>query len=292
MTPIRSLEPADLSAVSARLRAEYPTIACDEANLHRKTFADPDYRPELCLGAFDGPRPVAVLLGVVRGQRGYVKALTVTPDTGLAERLLTEYLERAKALGATEVMVANSAPSYFQPGVDPTDTVTVRFYLERGFTKVHETYNMVCDLLEQPLETAEDEARLAAGGLHCARLQPVDREELSRFMREHFSAGWLTETLVAYEVDPVTCHVAWRDGRIVAFAAAEVTNPGWFGPMGTAPDQRGGGLGRVLLLRCLRDLRQLGYRQATIGWVGPLGFYARWCRALVSQVFWVLRREL
>ena len=62
--------------------------------------------------------------------------------------------------------------------------------------------------------------------------------------------------------------------------------------MGTAPELRGKGLGRVLLLRCLRDLRDLGYREAQIGWVGPLDFYARHCGAQVSRVFWMLRKEL
>jgi len=143
---------------------------------------------------------------------------------------------------------------------------------------------------DPPLQEAE--RRLADVGYRLARLRPEDVPEYRRFMLSCFSQGWLTESLTGLENDPVTVHVAWREGRIAAFAAAEVTNPGWFGPMGTDPAHRGHGLGRVLLWRCLRDLRHLGYREVDIAWVGPLSFYAQWCGAKVSRVFWMFRKPL
>ncbi len=82
-----------------------------------------------------------------------------------------------------------------------------------------------------------------------------------------------------------------RDGKILAFAAWGA-RPQWFGPMGTAPEARGLGLGGVLLRRCLADQRDAGLSSAQIGWVGPLGFYARAVGARAQRVFWLYRRDL
>ncbi|NUP67682.1 MAG: GNAT family N-acetyltransferase, partial [Nonomuraea sp.] len=74
--------------------------------------------------------------------------------------------------------------------------------------------------------------------------------------------------------------------------AAWGARPAWFGPMGTAPDARGLGLGGVLLRRCLADQRAAGQASAQIGWVGPLRFYSRAVGARAERVFWLYRRDL
>ncbi|NUQ01706.1 MAG: GNAT family N-acetyltransferase, partial [Armatimonadetes bacterium] len=213
-------------------------------------------------------------------------------DAAVADALLREFEAAARRLGVRELHVAGSAPNYFLPGIDPRDTLTLNYYLDRGFERLREAFNMTADLTASNWATTAEEQALEAEGIACRRLRLEDRPALAEFMRAYFSEGWLTETCLGYQVEPVTVQVAWHQQRIVAFAAAEVTNPGWFGPMGTAPDYRRHGLGRILLRRCLADLRALGYREAQIGWVGPLGFYARHCGARVSRVFWMLRREL
>jgi hypothetical protein len=59
--------------------------------------------------------------------------------------------------------------------------------------------------------------------------------------------------------------------------------------MGTAPQAQGKSIGRVLLWRCLNDLRDAGHRTAVIPWVGPIGFYARHAGCQVDRVFWRYR---
>ena len=76
-------------------------------------------------------------------------------------------------------------------------------------------------------------------------------------------------------------------GTVIAFAAWEANNlgMGWFGPMGTAPEARGEGIGRLLLLRCLEDMRNAGRRCATIPWVGPVPFYEQTVGARVWRTY-------
>jgi GNAT superfamily N-acetyltransferase len=92
-------------------------------------------------------------------------------------------------------------------------------------------------------------------------------------------------------VDPPAVHLALRDDRIVAFSAHSAQNREWgfFGPMGTTPAARGHGLGAVLLMRCLEDLRKAGYGRAVIPWVGPIAFYAANVPCRVERVYWRLR---
>lgn len=62
--------------------------------------------------------------------------------------------------------------------------------------------------------------------------------------------------------------------------------------MGTAASARGLGIGRVLLRRCLRDMREAGARSGEISWVGPKGFYSDAAGAVTRRVFWLYPRDL
>lgn len=289
---LRNLTRDDLTAVARRLAAEFARGGFSAENIAFQVFDDPDYDPDLNLLAADGDRLVAVLLGVRRGESGFVKALTVHPDGDAAGRLLAEFEQRVRRAGAVKVRYSGSAPFYFQPGVEPTDTRTVTWLFDHGFQKIGDAFNMVADLAAQDFDTRDEEALASAAGYRITRLSAGDEEAFGRFVERCFSTGWRWETWTTLRWSPPTAHLAWQADEVVAFAAAEATNPGWFGPMGTDPEHREHGLGRLLLRRCLQDLKALGYREAQIGWVGPLGFYARHCEARVSRVFWLLEKLL
>ena len=86
-----------------------------------------------------------------------------------------------------------------------------------------------------------------------------------------------------------------RDGtaqaEYVGFASYGVNRRDWFGPMGTGGELRGLGIGGVLLRRCLREMRELGYRSAQVGRVGPVPFYARTVDAYIERVYWMYRKD-
>jgi len=113
------------------------------------------------------------------------------------------------------------------------------------------------------------------------------------FIDEYFPL-WRTEVENTFLSLPVSLHIALLKGEIKAFSAHNGNNfgTGWFGPMGTDPDVRKHGLGRVLLLRCLADIKNQGHRLAIIPWIGPYRFYLRNCGAKISRVFWRYRKWL
>lgn len=61
----------------------------------------------------------------------------------------------------------------------------------------------------------------------------------------------------------------------MGFACYESTAKNFFGPTGTLESERGKGIGKVLLIKSLESLRELGYVYAIIGGVGPAEFYEK-----------------
>jgi len=55
---------------------------------------------------------------------------------------------------------------------------------------------------------------------------------------------------------------------------------------------QGRGLGRILLFRCMDDLKQMGHEKAEICWTGPISFYARTAGAVMSRIFWSMEKQL
>ena len=86
--------------------------------------------------------------------------------------------------------------------------------------------------------------------------------------------------------------VAVRGRQLVGFGCHGVNRRSWFGPLGTAPGERSGGIGEALLRRCLDDLAAAGVQQAEIGWIGPAGFYTRTVGARCDREFALFEKEL
>jgi hypothetical protein len=100
--------------------------------------------------------------------------------------------------------------------------------------------------------------------------------------------GWISEVSNSFANDPVSLHIALIEEEIIAFSAYESNNrgTGWFGPMGTSEAARGKGVGGILLLRCMKDLKNLGFEKSIIPWVGPIPFYMHYVNSKVKRVFW------
>jgi len=189
-----------------------------------------------------------------------------------------------------EVEVLAIPGNYFAPGLDPRYTEAVCFLERLGFERFRDCVNMVADL-SHLFDTGADEQRLAAAHTEVRRARPDDAGGLDAFFAQHFGDDWRFEASLAMENEPPALHLALQADRIIGFAAHSTQNREWgfFGPMGTAPEARGRGVGRVLLRKCLNDLRAAGHRTALIPWVGPIAFYSQWCGARVERVFWRYR---
>jgi predicted N-acetyltransferase YhbS len=289
---IRLLQREDCDAVLGTWNAAASYDPLTPALLQEKTWDDPDFEPRLALVAEDGGRITGLGVGVQRdGRRGFVKLLAVAPDCqrrGIGTRLLSALEIGLGDTGATTVRVLESAPNYVAPGVDTRYEAALGFFEAAGYARVGEACNLAVDLAA--LGDCVDEP---SSGFFVRRAAPGDRAALHSFLRRHWPS-WRAETDRALANTPSTLHVALRGETVVGFAAFDANNlgTGWFGPMGVAPAERGTGLGRMLLRRCLDDMRAQGHDAATIAWVDNAGFYEHCAGAVPSRRFIRLEKKI
>jgi N-acetylglutamate synthase-like GNAT family acetyltransferase len=296
---IRQVTDTDLDVVlalwnrSARLDQMTPEL------FEEKVFDDPDFRPEWALLAEEQNRVTGFIMGLARNFQddkiGFVKLLAVDP-AAQRQGIGTQLLQRLESAlwhdGVSHIRVIDSNPNYLQPGLDPRYTEAVIFFEHHGYKRFAETMNLEVDLSSRDFNTAAMEEQLRAKGIEIRRAIMGDREDLMRLLERHWKA-WIPEvdrTLLNY---PTTLHIAVYQHRIVGFSAYDSNNfnTGWFGPMGTDPALQGKGVGGVLLLRCLKDIKEQGHRFAVIPWVGPYRFYSHYAGARISRVFWRYKKE-
>lgn len=296
---ITTIVPGDLPALSrfCNQNIEYDRFTAEL--IEDKTFADPHFDPENVLVSKEGDRIVAFMPGLCKeknGRRvGWIKWFAVERNRrlqGIGSLLLEELEDRFRKQGVQQIRVSDCAPNYLQPGIDPRNTAAVAFLLRRGYAKTGDFFHMETELAELDLETEQREKSLEEEGFSFRRLELQDREGFLAFL-----GGDPRED--AYRVDkcyrqePISCHIAIGEGKIVAYAQYDVDRLGWFGGMRTAEEfRRTKGLGTILFQRCLADMRRLGYRSALIGWVAPLYFYAKLTDARVCRTMWLMTKSL
>ena len=118
-------------------------------------------------------------------------------------------------------------------------------------------------------------------GVRIERVLPPDTGRVLAWVGEHFGEGWKSESCTALYALPSSCYIAQKDGQCVGFACYDATARGYFGPIGIDGSMRGTGIGRTLLLTCLKGMREAGYGYAVVGWCdSAAGFYAKSANAV------------
>jgi len=135
--------------------------------------------------------------------------------------------------------------------------------------------DMLVRLMELP-DTSELEKRLLEKEkIVFRRAIAPEKHLVSEWVMEQFGAYWKSEVEVAFSRQPVSCWIAQRGNELLGFACYECTARNFFGPTGTKESERGKGIGKVLLIKSLESLREMGYAYAIIGGVGPAEFYEK-----------------
>jgi mycothiol synthase len=188
-------------------------------------------------------------------------------------------LHDAEARGA--LVVAAEPGNYFTPGVLASDAAMLQFFTTQGYGETARTQN-----LEVELGVAQAILPASADKIVCAT-QSDDRLAVLNFIERTFGPIWRFEASHG-----ATIFYVEHEGKIAGFSTHEANNRGlgFFGPTGVAPELRGRGIGRQLLLASLADLHKLGYRKAVIPWTESIDFYRKACGAKVAHRFVILRR--
>ena len=267
-----------------------------EAWISYKTLEDETYDPALMLAAERNGEPVGFVIGNVANNVGWIRAFIVHPDRrrrGIGSALFEAVEQSFRAQGISEINVGWALPRYLLPGVDLTYTSAITFLDRHGYQTNRETrVNMDVILTGRDFDTMAQEALLLKHDITVRRAVAQDRGQITQLCLAENSGGWAIETGMALDMAPIPVFVATRHGKIVAFATHSLCGPIQFGPMLTATELRGKGVGSLLLKRCLRDWQQAGIERCEISWAGPLSFYTRTVGATMGRAFWAFHKSL
>ena len=280
----------DLPALDALFARSLPDEPLPRRLLAEKLFDPPRTTDDVrVLIHRRGARVVAAMHGVSRedDRRGWIGLFAVDPESrrrGIATALLESHFERFREHGIADVEALAIPGNYAWPGVDPCWPGAVPFLERRGFVRSGDSRNLAVDLASAPLDHGE---RLSSDVSISRVADDVELRAVATFAEREFGGDWGGEVRRAGWRAPPGVFIARIRGDVVAFAAHSGLNREWgfFGPMGTLASCRGLGIGRALLVRCLRDLRDDGHAVAVIPWVGPVDFYARAVGARVAREF-------
>ncbi len=135
--------------------------------------------------------------------------------------------------------------------------------------------DMLVRLIGLPDITEQERNLSAKEKIVFRRAIAPEKQLVCDWVKEQFGLYWYSEVEVAFSRQPVSCWVAHRNNDILGFACYESTARNFFGPTGIVDKERGKGIGKVLLVKALESMRELGYVYAVIGGVGPVEFYQK-----------------
>ena len=258
--------------------------------LNRRIFDDNHHSPDYSFLLRDNKKTIGFMIGVLRGNEGCLKLFAVDREhrrLGLGSMMLAEIESLFRSGGAERVRILNCSPCYFTPGLDPRYTEALCFLQSHGYTAERYVHNMEVDLTGNDFDTTPTESQLAKKGFKIRRLERQEEQMFYEWMAGTWSQNWTTEACNSLKNTPVTTFIALdSDDNICGFATYDVTMfRGGFGPTGVEERLRGLGIGKVLFLRCLQDMKTRGYPRCEIAWVGPISFYAHTAGARICATF-------
>ncbi|XID91373.1 GNAT family N-acetyltransferase [Paenibacillaceae bacterium WGS1546] len=276
---------------------------------------DPNFDPQgmriaaignAVVGVFYTVRRRLPMLGTeLETDKGWVPFFFVDPGyrrQGIAARLLEDAMAFMRANKRETLVFAGYAPNYIVPGIDragyPAGAAFLdRVGFQRNYTAVAMDYSLVTFEIPESVERLKEQ-RIAEGYSFAA---PEDRDlyELIRFATDQFNPDWgraIREGLLQH-LGTEHILVAKRKGELVGFClhgAYEGVRER-FGPFGVDADQRGKGIGKILLYDCLQAMRAQGLHGAWFLWTAeqsPAGQLYKKLGFTVSRSFDVMSKSL
>ncbi|MFH9425063.1 GNAT family N-acetyltransferase [Streptomyces sp. NPDC017529] len=313
---VRAFAAGDGGGLVAAWARSAPYDPLTRERFRRHVLLDPNFDPagllvavrdgEVVGAAYGVRRQVAVAGGDLEPAQGWVPFFFVDPAvrrTGLGRRLLTGVLDWLAGHGRTRVDFASYTPHYFLPGLDrDAYPYAAPLLAGLGFRPRLDAAAMDRGLVgyRMPDAVRERAATLAAAGYRFGTPRDDDLVGLLRLAGDEFGPDWPQAIRRALDGGaPLERVVTAHDpsGRVAGWAmhGAYEGLTERFGPFGVRADQRGTGLGRVLLHLTLERMRAAGAHGAWFLWTGersPAGRLYRSAGFATTRTFQVLRREV
>ncbi|WP_343485866.1 GNAT family N-acetyltransferase [Allomuricauda sp. d1] len=143
--------------------------------------------------------------------------------------------------------------------------------------------DMLVRLVDLPNISAEEKSLEENEKIIFRRPIAPEKSIVVNWVRAHFSENWADEVAVAFASSPANCYIAQRKQEILGFACFECTAKNFFGPTAVLDTERGKGIGKLLLVKALQGLKQMGYVYGIIGGVGPADYYKKTVKAKIIE---------
>ena len=216
----------------------------------------------------------AFLLGNHFEDTAYLSYIYVSNEVrrrGLASQLVAAFIEAAQSAKLRRVLVSGEtgkAPGYIKPGIEiPHESGALALLKGFGFQELAKAYAMSIELTDAPplTENAKWKVRLATEN---------DRAALLEAIADSVPGEWERIFATALTVNESRIIIASDGERIGGYCHTRADR---FGPIGVLPDTRGGGLGTLITIAALHEMRASGATRARFTWSDAenLSFYQR-----------------
>lgn len=254
----------------------------------KRVLVDPNFDPEGLIVYEQAGAIMGVLLAIVRKiplsgsdlepDNGWITTFFVHPSVqrhGLASEMMGAAEAFFQRRDRTRIFFSSYAPNYFVPGID-ADTYPAgkQWLLKQGFRVLYPAVAMDKNLVGFAIPEdvrALERTRVEEGTVFEPLTLPYLMEVI-RFNDEAFNPDWARaiREAVAHGVDLNHVLIARHGDRVVGFCMYGAYDGVGerFGPFGVDPEQRGTGLGKVLLYQCLHVMRANGLHNAWFLWTG------------------------
>jgi GNAT superfamily N-acetyltransferase len=264
------------------------------------TLEDNDFDPEFTIicKKKDNTEIIAAFIAIVRStpleKVCFLKACLVDKAfqrKGIGTDLLNELISRVSSKGINIISYGDSAPNYWQPGVDLRHTSLYFFLKKNKFRTRKMRQNLTVNL-----EKMEIKPKKQYGEYSFERIGESDFQNLLNFVKRTFPDGkWAEEVILSFGSQPPATFIA-KDAQneIIGWASHSHLFPGSFGPTGVLLSHRGKGIGTELLKWALWDMKQNNITTATIMWVegDTIKYYSKSVGAYIFPVFIPMTRKV
>ncbi|PSR22542.1 MAG: GNAT family N-acetyltransferase [Sulfobacillus acidophilus] len=285
---IRNYQSGDEKAFIATWNEAMPTDGITEELFVNRILTDVNFDPKGLLIAEESGHIVGGLVAIVRTtpmsglelepDSGWITAFFIHPSArgnGLGRSLMLAAQDFFRSKGRRTIYFSSYAPNYFVPGIDQEQYPAGAALLQSvGFRTLYQCVAMDKNLVgfEIPEDVSTLEQARQEEGYVVETLSLPYIASVIDFNNREFDPDWTRAIRDALKggVPLSNIFICRKDQEVVGFCmyGGYDNIAERFGPFGVAQSLRGTGLGKVLLYRCLEQMRRHGLHGAWFLWTG------------------------